>query len=77
MRNKTIIIFSGYNQRAVISFCRFAKSENIDFFIIAKNINDTILKSIYKNNVIYIRKSIDLDINEIIDCTKQLNTIHN
>ena len=58
-----ILIISGYNSRAVISFCRFAKKEHIDFFIIAKDNDDNILLSEYKKNVIIIRKDEILSIN--------------
>lgn len=52
-----VLIFSGFNQRAIISFCRFCNLNNINLNIIASNKDDTILKTAYKSNVIYIRTS--------------------
>jgi len=62
--NKSVLILSGFNQRAVISFCRFAKENNIVFHIVARNQEDTILISIYKEYVIDIRKNNDLTLND-------------
>ena len=65
MSNKAIIIFSGYNQRAVISFCRTLNNTSVTFAIIASGPDDTILLSAYKKHVIYTRKIKSLDIDEI------------
>lgn len=55
--NQAIIIFSGYNFRAVISFVRFSVENNIPFFIVARDNEDPIYLTEYKNKVIYKRKS--------------------
>lgn len=61
-----IIIFSGYNQRAVIAFLRTLKKNNIDnYAIIASSKTDTIFKTIYSNKVFYVRKQKQLDIDEM------------
>ncbi|WP_018617298.1 hypothetical protein [Segetibacter koreensis] len=52
-----VLIFSGFNQRAIISFCRICDLNNININIIASNETDCILKTVYKSKVIYIRKS--------------------
>ncbi len=65
--SRGLLIFSGYNQRAVISFCRYAILRNILFKIVARDKNDTILKSKYANYVLQIRKSSKLSYTEIVD----------
>lgn len=65
-----ILIFSGYNPRAVITFCRLATHYNLDFDIIASSNEDDILKTDYIKNVKLVRNTKNLDINticEIID----------
>jgi len=72
MSNKGILIISGYNHRAIISFCRFAKENNIDIYIIANSYDDIILLSEYKKNVIAIRKNEKLLINDFIEWKQQI-----
>jgi len=53
-----LVIFSGFNQRAVISFIRvISKYRNIQFVIVASGPEDTIYDSIYKDKVGYERKN--------------------
>lgn len=65
--NKAVLIFSGYNQRAVISFIRTLESCNVKYFIFARDINDTILSSVYKKKVVEVRKNKKLEVEEIIN----------
>jgi len=60
--SKAILIISGFNQRAVISFCRFANENNIVFHIVAESKNDTIFLSSYKNHVIDIRENLSISL---------------
>jgi predicted ATP-grasp superfamily ATP-dependent carboligase len=69
---KCILLFSGYNQRAIISFCRFANDNNISFYIVAKNNEDPILFSKYKNNVIDIRKNVNILLDDFIKWKNQI-----
>lgn len=63
-----IVVFSGYNQRAVIAFLRTLNKNRIDnFVIIASSKRDTIFKTSYSLKVVYTRKSGQLDLNEIIE----------
>ena len=59
---KKVLIFSGYNQRAVIAFIRVLVHNDIPFVIIAKDENDSIYKTKYVNSIIFNRDSIALDI---------------
>lgn len=63
MRN-TPIIFSGWNDRAVLAFCRFCSKRNIPLGIVAKGEDDPILLSDYRRNVILkrSRNAIDLEL---------------
>ena len=72
-KEELIIIFTGFNQRAVIAFLRTLIQNQLPFVIIAKSTKDTILNSIYKNYVCYIRNSIELEIDEILECIEILN----
>lgn len=66
-----ITVFSGYNQRAVIAFLRTLQKNKIESYcIIASGEEDTILKTCYRERVIYVRKIKQLDLNEIIDALK-------
>ena len=62
-----IIVFSGYNQRAVIAFLRCLKQNKItNYNIIAASSADTILLTEYKSRVAYVRKNKALDLKEIL-----------
>jgi predicted ATP-grasp superfamily ATP-dependent carboligase len=61
-----ILIFSGYNPRAIISFCRIATEYDLDFDIIAKSEYDEILKTDYSKFVKIIRTDKNIDIQTII-----------
>lgn len=67
MITKVHLIFSGYNQRAVIAFLRTLIKNNEHFAIIAKSESDLILKTNYNKNVITIREKVELDLNDIIN----------
>ncbi len=58
----TALIFSGWNHRAIIAFCRFCKKNDASFFIVAKDASDPILLSEYRSNVLKIRNDATLKI---------------
>lgn len=61
-----LIIFSGYNQRAVIAFLRTLHKNHVDHYgIIAASEEDTILHTVYAKNVAYVRKKKQLCLEEI------------
>ncbi|MDD3888176.1 MAG: hypothetical protein PHN19_05455 [Patescibacteria group bacterium] len=68
-----ITIFSGFNQRAVIAFLRTLEAHNLNYAIIASSENDSILKSKYKNKTICVRKSLALNLEDIINSLKIVN----
>ena len=66
-KNKRIVLlFSGYNQRSIIAFCRFATRNDIDFGIVAKDSFDTIYLSAYKSKVIAERSTNTFSVEEIL-----------
>ena len=69
----TVVIFSGYNQRAVIAFLRTLTENNIDnYYIVAANENDTILRTAYKNKVFTIRKNKALEKKELLEIVNSI-----
>lgn len=65
--DKIHLIFSGFNQRAVIAFIRTLIFNKQRFAIICKSEEDPILDSAYKSNVSAIRKVSKLDLQDIIN----------
>jgi hypothetical protein len=64
---KLIIIYTGYNQRAVIAFMRFAKAMNLPVALIAKSSDDTIFLTDYKSDVFITRANPRLDVETILE----------
>ena len=59
---KFIVIFSGFNQRAVVAFLRTLEMRKIDnYFILASCDSDPILNTTYQHKVFKIRKNKNLD----------------
>ncbi|MBM7704473.1 hypothetical protein [Metabacillus iocasae] len=69
---KCVIVFSGFNQRAVISCLRTLHKNNIDYAIIAKSEEDRIFLTDYKNEVRAIRQSIQLNKEDLIESIKEV-----
>lgn len=72
MIDNAVVVFSGYNTRAVIAFCRWARSNNIIFYIIAKDHSDPVLLTDYRSNVFLIREKTQLDHVEINHWIKEI-----
>lgn len=60
-------IFSGYNQRGIIAFCRFSTENNIPFYIISSGPDDPINDTQYEKNIVYTRKSAKMEVDAISD----------
>lgn len=77
MENKVVVIFSGYNSRAVISFLRTLCMNQVSFVIVAKSEKDIIFKTTYGKNVIWIRRNTDLELEEFLECFSYIkNALH-
>lgn len=72
MSNKAVIVFSGFNQRAVIGFLRVLKSNKVSYAIIAVSDMDPIFLTGYKNRIMAVRKSIPLVLDDILECLSEL-----
>lgn len=71
-KKKAILIFSGYNQRAVIAFLRTLEKNSIEeYYIFACSEEDTILKTGYQEKVFAVRKNRQLDLDEICSLIRQ------
>ena len=70
---RVFIILSGFNQRAVIAFCRVASKTHIPYKIVAKSANDPILKSDYRKKVILTRGSLSLNLDLFHSIKKKLS----
>lgn len=68
---KAIIIFSGFNQRAVISFLRTLKKHKVCFAVIAKSKDDTIFLTDYKEYVTAVRASVSLILEDILSSIEE------
>lgn len=74
VRKKELVIFSGYNQRAVISFLRVLEKNNIEDYCIVAVEDDDIFLTKYKEKVVITRKNRKLEIDSMI---KMLSDIKN
>ncbi|GGK60389.1 MULTISPECIES: ATP-grasp domain-containing protein [Flavobacteriaceae] len=63
---KSVLIFSGNNDRAIIAFCRYAMLNNISFSIVTNGGNDLIFNTAFKRNVICTREFNKLSIENIL-----------
>ncbi|MNO66041.1 carbamoyl phosphate synthase-like protein [compost metagenome] len=61
-----LIIFSGFNQRAIIAFCRVLKKYNVNFYIIALSLDDEIFLSEYSKHVVGVRKHKKLNLTDML-----------
>jgi predicted ATP-grasp superfamily ATP-dependent carboligase len=57
---QTVLVLSGYNIRAVIAFCRWATAHEVDFYIVARDEQDPIFLTEYKEKVFIVRESLEL-----------------
>lgn len=71
-----IIVFSGYNQRAVLALLRTMTKLNILYHIIASGKNDTIFQTTYRNSVFYVREDQSLNIHNFIYILSKLRNTY-
>jgi predicted ATP-grasp superfamily ATP-dependent carboligase len=67
---KTVLIYSGFNPRAIIAFLRFAKLHDISCAVVAKSNNDFLFHTDYRDKIIHVRTSTTLDANTILSHAK-------
>lgn len=72
---KAIVIFSGYNQRAVIAICRYLAMHNSRAFIIARDAQDPIYSTSYKKWVCCERSTLDLNVKDCLSFFSEIQKI--
>jgi predicted ATP-grasp superfamily ATP-dependent carboligase len=75
MKDRAMIIFSGFNQRAILAFCRVAEKYAIPYYIVAKSSDDTIFQTNYRNKVISVRSMVQLDLRDFLQQIKKVQEI--
>jgi hypothetical protein len=68
MTRSAFLVFSGYNPRAVVAFCRVASRCKVPFCIVASSASDPILQTEYRKNVHAVRRSKLLEIQDVDVC---------
>lgn len=71
---KVIVVFSGFNQRAIVAFLRTLTEYDLEFAIIAKPGDDDIHLTEYKQKVLAIRKYHKLDLDDISECLEKVKS---
>lgn len=71
-KKKVVLIFSGFNQRAIISFIRTLGKNRINFAIIALSKTDEIFLTKYKQNVLAVRKNTNLVLSDLINSVRKV-----
>jgi predicted ATP-grasp superfamily ATP-dependent carboligase len=72
MHKNCVIIFSGFNQRAIIAFIRTLTLHKVNYAIVALSKDDTILLTEYSDKVVSIRQSFSLNLSDIINSIKEV-----
>ncbi len=72
MLTKVHLIFSGFNQRAIIAFLRTLNKNEQPYAIIAKSPSDPILQTDYNSHVFSARNTVKLDLNDILNCINEV-----
>lgn len=70
--NTAIIVFSGFNQRAVIAFLRTLEGMGISYCIIAVSESDPIFLTDYCSKTLSIRKSSQLELNDLLNSLRDV-----
>lgn len=65
---KAIVVFSGFNQRAVIAFLRTLEHLQVQYAIIASSKDDLIFLTSYKSKVATVRENFQLDLDDLLNC---------
>ncbi|MFC3285528.1 hypothetical protein [Litchfieldella rifensis] len=74
MISKAVIVFSGFNQRAVISFLRTLEEVNVPYGIIAHSNHDSIYQTSYKEKILAVRDCKYLDFFDMMGKIKILQS---
>ncbi|MDJ0994708.1 MAG: hypothetical protein QNI90_14115 [Dinoroseobacter sp.] len=64
---RKFLLFSGHNDRAVIALCRFFEQNGLDFCVAARATSDVITNSRYRDRIVFIRHTPELDMQLFAD----------
>lgn len=64
---KAFLIFSGYNQRAVIAFIRVLERHGIEYHVVAMGFEDGIFQTKYASRVAYVREDRELTLESLTE----------
>jgi len=70
-----VLLFSGYNNRAVLAFVRTLEQYAVDYAIIARNAHDPIFHTRYRERVAHTRTSATLDLSLLEICVEMAKTV--
>ena len=73
---KYVLLFSGYNERAVVAFARTLRAGDVRFGIIARDSSDQIFDSDYADQVVFTRRSNALDRRMVSELLDEVRKIH-
>lgn len=73
---KGVLILSGYNVRAVVAFCRWAKCQRVPFHLIARNEADPIFLTAFSNSVILTREKELLELEDFCGWITRIRNQH-
>lgn len=59
-----ILILSGYNIRAVVAFCRWARKKGVPFHLVARNESDPVFLTNYRDAVVLTRENESLNLED-------------
>ncbi len=76
MSKQAVLIVSGYNFRAVVSFCRWATEFRVPFFIVAKDRDDPIFLTDYSDKVFAVRNGGGLGVDLVTGWVRSLYDDH-
>lgn len=74
--NRSVLILSGFNIRAVIAFCRWAYEHHITFYIVARGTSDPIFLTDFAKNVYLIRENESLLIEDFCSWIHRIRNQH-
>lgn len=69
---KGVVIFSGFNMRALYAFIRTLEKHALSYFIVASDNDDQIFKTKYKEKVCAVRQYKELNLQDIINCINKV-----
>ena len=77
MSNKKtcVLVFSGFNPRAVVSFLRTMKVKKVDYVIVAKSKQDDIFLTEYRDKVLSVRESEALVLDDLLNNIEKVKKI--